>query len=104
MKSVNVSYFAVGARPIKVIHLDDRVLAGTPYAMDWIDGSFRIDHSYMDNIWGPPLNDDADTQEMTQQAFEKMVQHYRLEKGLNDCDNSEFENGLRYYRDVLAKG
>lgn len=101
MKKVIIRYFVVGIRPIKFIQLDDNILSGAAYAMDWEDGKFKISQSYVDNIWGRQFKDDAE--EITQIEFDNLVDKYRLERNIKEVDDTEFNEGMRYYTDILAK-
>lgn len=101
MKKVIIRYFVIGIRPIKFIQLDDNILSGAAYAMDWEDGKFKISQNYVDNIWGRQFKDDAE--EITQIEFDNLVDEYRLERNIKEVDDTEFNEGMRYYTDVLAK-
>lgn len=101
MKKVIIRYFIVGIRPIKFIQLDDNILSGAAYAMDWEDGKFKISQNYVDNIWGRQFKDDAE--EISQAEFDSLVDKYRSERNIKEVDDTEFDEGMRYYTDILAK-
>ncbi|PTA66381.1 hypothetical protein [Deinococcus arcticus] len=101
MSNVVVRYFVVGVRPVKYVGLEDSIYLGAAYALDWQTGNFVSHDDYLDNIHGRPYKDEAE--EISQEEFDAMVASYRQEKGLTKCDDAAFEQGLRYYRDVLSQ-
>ncbi|WP_146160654.1 hypothetical protein [Deinococcus arcticus] len=88
--------------PIKLIQLNEEVLPGAAYAMDWSNGNFGLNQKLLSEIWSGPGKDGVN--EISKQEFDTLVQEYRREKGFLHFDDSAFEEGLRYYLEVLAKG
>ncbi|PTA67871.1 hypothetical protein C8263_10720 [Deinococcus arcticus] len=58
----------------------------------------------MDDLWGPPASYNHDFEQLGQHEFDAVVSEIRAGRGMVNIDDSDFESGLRYYRDVLALG